>query len=115
VEDSVALHIFRAHAAGFFEGLDGDTRARLLADVDAHDAMRAAFTREGTLTYDRTLKAFRFRYEVRVQAESLEEARDEMAETVRARAIADLARLGVRHDPASLRVGGTDMASVWRR
>ena len=109
----MALHIYRAHAAGFFRDLDDDTRSRLLAEVDEHEALRAAFTREGTLTYDRTLKAFRFRYEVRAQADTPEEAEALMVETVRDRAAAELARLGVQHDPASLRIAGTDMASVW--
>lgn len=109
----VALHIFRSHAAGFFRDIDDGTRTRLLAEVDAHDAMRAAFTREGTLSYDRTLKAFRFRYEVRVDADTADEAEALMVDAVRERATSDLARLGVLHDPSMLRIGGTDMASMW--
>ena len=110
----MSLHIFRSYAAGFFRDLDEPTRQRLLGEVDAHDAMKAAFTREGTLSYDRALKAFRFRYEVRVDAATPAEAEALMEATVRERASADLQRLGVRHDPDTLRIGGTDMASVWR-
>jgi hypothetical protein len=111
----MTLHIYRTHVAGFFRDLDDDTRARLLAEVDEHDALHAAFRPEGTLTYDRTLKAFRFRYEIRVHAETPGEAEETMVATAVANATRDLAAIGIRDiDPTTLRVEGTDMATTWR-
>jgi hypothetical protein len=115
-DDPMALHIFRAHVAGFFPPLAEEVRARLLADADAHDDLRAAFTPAGTLSYDRRLTRFRYRYEVRVEADTPDAARDEMEQTVRTAAHRDLARLGITDlDPGSLRVSGTDMRSMWDR
>ena len=65
----MATHVFRVIVRGRFGELDETTRERLLADVDDHEAMRAAFTRDGTLTYDRRLDFFSFRYEVRVSVD----------------------------------------------
>lgn len=112
----MTLHIYRTHVAGFFGELDDATRSRLLDEVDQHDAVHAAFRPEGTITYDRTLRSFRFRYEIRETSDTPEEAEAAMVAAARDKAMADLARLGVRGlDPDSLRIPGTDMASVWRR
>ena len=110
----MTLHIFRSYAAGFFGKLPDDVRARLLAEVDAHDHLRAAYTPDGTLSYDKSLTYFRFRYEVRERADSSGEAREAMLETVRTKALDQLGRIGVAvPDPTKLQVGGTDMASIF--
>jgi len=57
---------YRVTVRGKFDGLSDSARARLLAEVDAHDLLAAAFTEVGTFTYDRTLLAFTFRYAVTV-------------------------------------------------
>lgn len=114
----MALHIYRVTVRGFFTDLSRDTRARLLADVEDHDALHAAFTEAGTLTYDRTLAAFSFRIQLRVQTDDdggddrdLADARAE--ELGLERAAARLAELGA---PAKrLRVTTSNMADVWRR
>jgi hypothetical protein len=112
----MALHIFRAHVAGFFPPLTDEVRARLLADAEAHDDLQAAFTPAGTLSYDRRLTRFRYRYEVRVDADTPEAARSEMEAIMRAAAHHDLVRLGITGlDPMTLRVSGTDMRSMWDR
>ncbi len=112
----MGLHIFRTHVAGFFPALDDDVRARLVADAADHDDLRAAFTPTGTLSYDRRLTRFRFRYELRVEAETGEAARAEMNELALAMATRDLAELGITDvSPASLRVSGTDMRTMWDR
>jgi hypothetical protein len=54
---------FRITVRGVFDGLTDDQRAALLADAAAHDVLRAAFTPEGTLTYDIAARpAFVFRF-----------------------------------------------------
>jgi hypothetical protein len=112
----MALHIFRTHVAGFFPPLDDAVRARLVAEADAHDDLRAAFTPTGTLAYDRRLTRFRYRYELRVDADTADAARIRMTEVALANALRDLARLGITDvEPAALRVSGTDMRTIWER
>jgi hypothetical protein len=54
---------FRITVRGTFDGLTEAQRAALLADAAAHDVLRAAFTPEGTLTYDIAARpAFVFRF-----------------------------------------------------
>jgi hypothetical protein len=105
------MPIFRVFVRGRFADLADDVRARLLAEVEQHHAIDAArFTPEGTMTYERNLAAFTFRYELR--------SNDDDAEgDVLARATADAtARLdaaGITYK--GLRASATDMASVWQR
>ena len=113
----MALHIYRVTVRGFFTDLSPDTRARLLADVEDHDALHAAFTEAGTLTYDRTLAAFSFRVQLRVQTDGGGDDRDladaRAEELGLELAAARLAELGA---PAKrLRVTTSNMADVWRR
>ena len=111
----MALHIYRVTVRGFFTDLDPDVRARLLAEVDDHEALHAAFTEAGTFTYDRTLAAFSFRYQLRVQLD------DEPDERVLADAAAERAGLDRTHatlDAAGItskriRVSAANMADVW--
>ncbi|MER6734403.1 DUF6204 family protein [Streptomyces puniciscabiei] len=54
---------FRITVRGTFDGLTGTQRTELLADAAEHDVLRAAFTPEGTLTYDIAARpAFVFRF-----------------------------------------------------
>ncbi|MDN3261103.1 DUF6204 family protein [Streptomyces sp. CSDS2] len=54
---------FRITVRGAFNGLTEAQRAALLADAAEHDVLRAAFTPEGTLTYDIAARpAFVFRF-----------------------------------------------------
>jgi len=54
---------YRVTVRGQFDRPDDELRRRLLADADAHDTVAAGrFTEEGTLTYQRDLVGFTFRY-----------------------------------------------------
>lgn len=69
---------YRVLVRGRFGDLDERSRAELLADAPAHDVLSAAFTAEGTLTYDRSLLGFTFRYAVSAVGDHAErDARDE--------------------------------------
>jgi hypothetical protein len=105
------MAIFRVFVRGQFADLAPDVRARLLAEVEQHHAIdNARFTAEGTMTYERNLAAFTFRYEMRSNA-------DDAEADVLARATADAT---VRLDAAGityrrLRASANDMAEVWKR
>ncbi|MEU2924019.1 DUF6204 family protein [Streptomyces sp. NPDC007251] len=75
---------FRITVRGAFDGLTDAQRAALLADAAEHDALRAAFTPEGTLTYDIAARpAFVFRF-----SDTGEEEEDILEATERAEAAA---------------------------
>ncbi len=75
---------FRVTVRGVFDGLDDDQRAALLADAAEHDVLRAAFTREGHLSYDIAARsAFTFRF-----LDSGEEEEDILEASERAEAAA---------------------------
>ncbi len=60
---------------GVFDGLTEEQRAELLAAAPEHDVLRAAFTREGHLSYDlaaRTAFTFRFLDEGEAEEDILE-------------------------------------------
>jgi len=54
----VSTRQFRIVVRGSFDRLDEQQRAALLADADQHDVFRAAFTPEGTLSYDLAARPF---------------------------------------------------------
>ena len=112
----MATHIYRAVVRGMFDDLDEPMRARLLADVEAHDIFVSAFTAAGTFTYDRALVAFNFRYEVRQVTEDGESSPAEVLGSVEERAmelaLASLGDDGLR--AKHLRVQAWDMADSWR-
>ncbi|SNQ47453.1 conserved hypothetical protein [Frankia canadensis] len=59
----MSTRTFRITVRGVFDGLSTDQRAQLLARAAEHDVLRAAFTREGHLSYDLTARsAFTFRF-----------------------------------------------------
>ena len=108
----MSTRVYRVLVRGRFGDLDDATRRRLLAEAGEHDAVDAAFTAAGTLTYDTRLVAFSLRYEVRRPGDT----GDPQAAAERdplARAGADLAAAGIPF--RDLRVQARDMADVWRR
>ena len=62
---SEATRTFRVTVRGQFADLSPKAKAFLERHIDEHDIFLARFTPEGTLTYDRALKFFNLRYEVR--------------------------------------------------
>ncbi|WP_330337425.1 DUF6204 family protein [Streptomyces sp. NBC_00557] len=75
---------FRITVRGAFDELTDAQRAGLLADAAEHDVLRAAFTPEGTLTYDIAARpAFVFRF-----SDSGEDEEDILEATERAEAAA---------------------------
>ncbi|MER6028085.1 DUF6204 family protein [Streptomyces sp. NPDC001851] len=59
----MSTRTFRITVRGVFDGLTAAQRAALLADAAEHDVLRAAFTPEGSLTYDIAARpAFVFRF-----------------------------------------------------
>jgi hypothetical protein len=105
------LTIFRTTVKGRFADLDEAGRARLTAELAAHEVLVAGgYTEAGSLTYDRALDFFRYRVQVRAEGD---EAEDEAMERALEMALAELDRLGVGH--RDLDVTAVDMASMWRR
>jgi hypothetical protein len=102
--------IYRVTVRGRFADLDDDTRATLVAEADVHDALNAAFTKDGTFVYDLKYRSFSYRYEVRTTDDDDE---GDAVDRAMAQATADLARRGIPH--RDLRAKATDMASMWER
>jgi hypothetical protein len=68
---------FRVTVRGQFDQLGDAQRAALLAAAGDHDALSAAFTTDGTLTYDLAARPFfAFRYLVELPAFDADEADD---------------------------------------
>ncbi|OON81750.1 DUF6204 family protein [Streptomyces tsukubensis] len=85
---AAAQHSYRVIVRGTFAGLGNEARAALLAEVDAHGLAGMRFTPEGSLTYDRTLKHFSYRYEIHSEAADGEEMAGAIAEDLAERALA---------------------------
>ncbi|WP_405984333.1 DUF6204 family protein [Streptomyces sp. NBC_00872] len=100
-------HTYRVIVRGTFEGLTDGTRARLLGEADQHGLTEMRFTPEGSLTYDRTLKHFSYRYVVVSDAADGEEMAGALAED---RAGTALKTLGYGH--GELRSTVTDMDTM---
>ena len=107
----VSTHIFRVVVRGHFHDLSAPARDRLLAELDDHDIFKARYSAAGSLTYERNLVAFSFRYEVRERDDAAADAEARAIEASLAKASASLAELGVEH--RHLRATATDMASMW--
>lgn len=107
----MTTHIYRVIVRGRFDDLGPTSRAELLAAADDHDALRAAFTRAGTLVYDRRLDFFSLRYEVRVSSdENADPTAAAFADAVEkaSRYLAERG-LGFRH----LVPTGSDLTRIW--
>ena len=100
------MGIYRVIVRGRFGELDDDTRGRLRDGLDEHDVLNAGrFTKEGTLTYERPLRNFTMRFEVR------EPDQDAAFVEAERRTVEHLEGVGVPH--VIDRVVGSDMATVW--
>ena len=110
----MAVQIYRVTVRGFFADLASEVRARLLVEADAHEALDAAFTEAGTFTYDRSLAAFSFRYQLRVD---LDERDDRSVADAAARQAgldrANATLLAARITAKRTRVSASNMADVW--
>ncbi|MFE8988381.1 DUF6204 family protein [Streptomyces collinus] len=82
----MSTRTFRVTVRGVFDGLSADQRAGLLARAAEHDVLRAAFTPEGSLTYDVAVRpAFTFRFLDSGEAEEdILEATERAEESARA-------------------------------
>jgi hypothetical protein len=107
----VAIKIFRVVVRGHFHDLTDGQRTALLAVAHEHEIFKAAYTREGSLTYEPNLVAFSFRYELRVGDDETDNAEAWATETGLENAAASMTAMGLafRH----LRATATDMSSVW--
>ncbi|MFJ1885215.1 DUF6204 family protein [Streptomyces sp. NPDC088137] len=98
-------HTYRVIVRGTWDGPTDEARARLLSEDHGLSAMQ--FTEEGSLTYDRVLKHFSFRYVVVCDAEDGEEMAAAIAED---RAETYLDERGYGH--GALRSTVTDMDTM---
>lgn len=97
---------FRVMVRGSFDALTAEQRAELLARAAEHDVLNAAFTAEGSLTYDLAMRPFfTFRYLEHGEREEDIVAAGELAQ---AKAEAWLAERGYAHK--GLKVSAEDMA-----
>ncbi|MGY1743908.1 DUF6204 family protein [Blastococcus sp. SYSU D00695] len=87
---------YRVIVRGVFDHLDDAQRAHLLERVAEHDLFAAAFTDEGTLSYDTSLSAFSHRVVVRVDPGPGEEDDAHAAGQLSAIERLDAAGLGYR-------------------
>lgn len=100
-------HTYRVIVRGTWEGLADEARDRLLAEVEQHGLAGMQFSEEGSLTYDRVLKHFSFRYVVVSDAADGEEMAAAIAED---RAETALRKAG--HGHGELRSTATDMDTM---
>ncbi|MFG2570136.1 DUF6204 family protein [Streptomyces sp. NPDC048567] len=100
-------HTYRVIVRGTFQDLTDAARERLLAEVEEHGLAGMQFTEEGSLTYDRVLKHFSFRYVVVSDAGDGEEMAGAIAED---RAQTTLREAGYGH--GELRSTATDMDTM---
>ncbi|MGC4193087.1 MAG: DUF6204 family protein [Thermomicrobiales bacterium] len=103
---------YRTIARGRFGPLTADQKAALLADAPAHDALKAAFTEEGTFTYDRALAFFAFRHQFDVTADSADACDAEAPVIGELKALEDLERLGLTARDGSLTVSVTCLSDM---
>lgn len=105
---AVTTRTFRITVRGVFDGLSASQRAELLAHASEHDVLRAAFTREGHLSYDVAARtAFTFRFEDSGEAEE-----DIVAATARAEAAARDWLTGRGYGFAKLRAQAEDLSQA---
>lgn len=109
----MSTRTYRVTVRGVFDGLDGAQRAMLLARSAEHDLFSAAFTEEGTLTYDTSLSAFSHRVVVRVDAGPGEE--DDAHTAGRLSAIERLESAGLGHRRLRSSVTCVDDVRIRRR
>lgn len=103
---------YRIIVRGRFGALTEERKAALLADASAHDALKAQFTEGGTLTYDRALAFFAFRYQVDVEGESADACDAEAPVIGELKALEDLERLGLAARGGELTVSVTCLSEM---
>jgi hypothetical protein len=101
-------YVFRVTVRGRFSALTESRRAQLFEALDDHHVTKAAFTGEGTFTYDSNIDAFSLRYEIRTEADPPEEG---PAEIGMQEAALFLGTLGIGY--RDLKVTVTDMRTMW--
>lgn len=103
---------YRTIVRGRFGSLTTEQKSALLADADAHNALKAQFTEDGTLTYDRALDFFAFRYQFEVPGESADACDAEAPVIGELKALEDLERLGLPVRDGSLKVSVTCLSEM---
>jgi Family of unknown function (DUF6204) len=103
-----AERIFRVTVRGRFSNLRDEARASLAMDQDEHDVSRAAYSAEGTLTYDRRLDFFSLRYEIRCSGERAGDLAVQLG-LRRAEEFLNIVGLGHRNVKAT----AIDLSSIW--
>ncbi len=83
---------YRVLVRGRFANLDERQRADLLAGVDS---VRPEFTTAGSMLYDRSLRSFTFRYEIRVSNDTPADSDVEAVIVAEEQAKSDLAARGI--------------------
>ncbi|MFD4768382.1 DUF6204 family protein [Streptomyces niveus] len=73
-------HTYRVIVRGTFSELTDEARAWLLGEVEEHGLSQMRFTPEGSLTYDRVLKHFSYRFVVESDAADGDEMAAALAE-----------------------------------
>lgn len=96
---------------GHFDDLDAQQRAILGAEAENYEIFKAAYTADGTLTYEPNLVAFSFRYEMRETDDSVVDVEERLVEAALTKARASLEQMGVGYK--HLRGTATNMARVW--
>ncbi|GJF31798.1 hypothetical protein KNE206_44980 [Kitasatospora sp. NE20-6] len=104
----MSTRTFRITVRGVFDGLTAEQRAALLADADAHDVLRAAFTTGGHLSYDIAARtAFTFRF-----ADTGETDEDLLTAAARAEAAAEAWLTGRGYGFKNLRSQAEDLSQA---
>ncbi|MCP2168165.1 DUF6204 family protein [Goodfellowiella coeruleoviolacea] len=98
-------HTYRVTVRGRFDQLTDAARTALLGAADQHHIFNAAYTQDGTFTYNRDLRVFDFRYLMVV-----EDDERAVAERAKQRAIATLTAGGYGY--TNLTVSVLNMADV---
>jgi hypothetical protein len=100
--------IMRVTVRGRFSELSDQAREYLRSNQDEHDVSRAAYTSEGTLTFDSLIDFFSIRYEIRLGARDPDELA--AAHAIR-EAEQFLGTMGFGY--TGLKTVAMDMADVW--
>ncbi|MEV0779990.1 DUF6204 family protein [Streptomyces sp. NPDC050433] len=105
-------HTYRVIVRGTFSEQTDAARAWLLAEVDEHGLSQMRFTPEGSLTYDRVLKHFSYRFVVVSDAADGEEMAAALAEDRAEASLKALGGEGVAVGFGELRSTVTDMDTM---
>lgn len=105
----MSLRIYRVAVRGRFANLSDEARSTLVAEAPQHDTVSVgAFTDDGTLTYERAVDFFTFRFQIRTRGDDAR-AEAELEAIDRAQRYLSQRGLGFR----DVTVQATDMATIW--